>query len=274
MKEKTLWIARIVAAGILWQTLYFKLSGAPESVWIFSQLGLEPWGRIGSAFVELILGFLLVVPRTTLLGALGALATMGGAIASHLFILGIVIQNDGGLLFMLAITTSLCSLYLIYQDREKIQKILSQKSLAPLFLMLLVPTLSWGKASYNLEGGFGIQGYDPVSYIKSNAAVVGKDQLKFQHDGVTYKFSSQENLDLFKKEPAKYLPAYNGWCAYAMAEGDEVEINPETFKVINGKTYLFYNATWGNTLKKWDKADGDKKLLPNADSEWAKKLKK
>jgi putative oxidoreductase len=101
-------ILRIVAALILLQTLFFKFTGAPESVWIFTQLGVEPWGRIGSGVIELIAAVLLLIPRTAWVGALIALGVMSGAILSHLFILGIAVQGDGGLLFGLALVVFVC----------------------------------------------------------------------------------------------------------------------------------------------------------------------
>src|SRR5277367_3228658 len=97
------WICRIVAAVILLQTLFFKFTGAPESVYIFTKVGLEPWGRYGSGVAELIAAILLLTPRFAWAGALLALAVISGAIVSHLTVLGIVVQNDGGLLFGLAI---------------------------------------------------------------------------------------------------------------------------------------------------------------------------
>lgn len=98
------WILRIVAAAILVQTLYFKFSGAPESVYIFTKVGAEPWGRIGSGVVELIAAILLLTPQFNWLGSALALGVMSGAIASHLTILGIEVQGDKGLLFGLALT--------------------------------------------------------------------------------------------------------------------------------------------------------------------------
>lgn len=96
------WICQIVAAVILLQTLFFKFTAAEESVWIFTQLGAEPWGRIGSGVVELVAGVLLLVPGTAAVGAVLALGGIGGAIAAHLTVLGIEVQGDGGLLFALA----------------------------------------------------------------------------------------------------------------------------------------------------------------------------
>ena len=97
------WICRVAAAVILLQTLFFKFTAAPESVYIFTKVGLEPWGRIGSGIAELIAAILILVPATTWLGAGLALAVMAGAIFSHLTVLGIVVMDDGGLLFGLAL---------------------------------------------------------------------------------------------------------------------------------------------------------------------------
>jgi putative oxidoreductase len=98
------WILRVVSAVILLQTLYFKFTGAPESVYIFTKVGAGPWGRIGSGIVELIASILLLSPRFTWLGSLLALGVMAGAILSHLTILGIEVQGDRGLLLGLALT--------------------------------------------------------------------------------------------------------------------------------------------------------------------------
>ncbi len=119
------WILRITASVILLQTLFFKFSGAEESIYIFSTLGIEPYGRIGSAIAELIAAILILMPRTTWLGALGAAGIMIGAILSHLFVLGIEVQNDGGLLFALAVITLLCSLGLLYFNKNKLFNLLN-----------------------------------------------------------------------------------------------------------------------------------------------------
>lgn len=97
------WLLRIVAAAILLQTLFFKFTAAPESVYIFTKVGAEPWGRIGSGIIELIAAILLLAPRFTWLGSLLAVGVMSGAILSHLTILGIEVQGDKGLLFGLAV---------------------------------------------------------------------------------------------------------------------------------------------------------------------------
>ena len=119
-----IWIIKLAAVIILLQTLYFKFTAAPESVFIFSTLGIEPFGRIGSGIVELIASILILIPRTTLLGAVLGFATMLGAIFSHIFVLGIEIQNDGGTLFVLAVITLLCCLILIYNQKDKIPNLL------------------------------------------------------------------------------------------------------------------------------------------------------
>jgi hypothetical protein len=114
------WICRIAAAVILLQTLYFKFTAAPESVYIFTKVGMEPWGRIGSGVAELIAAVLLFVPGLTWLGAGLALGIMGGAIMSHLTILGIVVKDDGGLLFALACIVFVCSAIVLYLYRQTI----------------------------------------------------------------------------------------------------------------------------------------------------------
>jgi hypothetical protein len=98
------WVLQLTVAGILLQTLFFKFTGAEESVYIFSTLGAEPWGRIGSGVAELMAAVLLLVSATAPFGALLTMGLMAGAIGSHLTVLGIEIRGDGGLLFGLAVT--------------------------------------------------------------------------------------------------------------------------------------------------------------------------
>lgn len=97
------WALQLTAAAILLQTLYFKFTGAEESVYIFSTLGMEPWGRLGSGAAELVASILLLIPATAPIGALMAMGVMTGAIFSHLTVLGIEVKGDGGLLFFLAL---------------------------------------------------------------------------------------------------------------------------------------------------------------------------
>jgi hypothetical protein len=114
------WVLQIVVSVILLQTLFFKFTGAPESVYIFSTLGAEPWGRIGSGVVELIAAILLLVPATITIGAVLSLGVMVGAIMSHLTVLGIEVQGDGGLLFALALTVFIGSAVVLVLRRRDI----------------------------------------------------------------------------------------------------------------------------------------------------------
>ena len=117
------WISQIVVAAILAQTLYFKFTAAPESVYIFSTLGLEPWGRIGSGAAELAATVLLLIPATAALGALVALGVIVGALAAHLGPLGIEVQGDGGLLFALACLVFAGSLVVVWLRRRELPRI-------------------------------------------------------------------------------------------------------------------------------------------------------
>jgi uncharacterized membrane protein YphA (DoxX/SURF4 family) len=114
------WLLQLVVAGILLQTLFFKFTGAAESVYIFSTLGVEPWGRIGSGIVELVASILLLTPATVTIGAALAAGVMLGAILSHLTLLGIEVQGDGGLLFGLAIAVLLASVAILVLRRAEI----------------------------------------------------------------------------------------------------------------------------------------------------------
>ena len=114
------WLCRVTAAVILLQTLFFKFTGAPESVYIFTKVGMEPWGRYGSGVVELIAAILLLSRCHCWLGALLGLGVMGGAIMSHLTKLGIVVQDDGGLLFTLALTVAVTSTVTAFLHRNQI----------------------------------------------------------------------------------------------------------------------------------------------------------
>lgn len=114
------WLLQLVVAGILLQTLFFKFTGAPESIYIFSTIGAEPWGRIGSGVVELIASVLLLIPATTTMGAALALGVISGAIVSHVTILGIEVQGDGGLLFALALIVFVASAAILVLRRTEI----------------------------------------------------------------------------------------------------------------------------------------------------------
>lgn len=119
-KLYSLWTLRVVPAVILLQTLFFKFTGAPESVWIFTQIGAEPWGRILSGIIELVAVVLIVTPAFSVYGAILGTLLMLGAIGAHLTKLGIVVQGDGGLLFGMAILTLICCMALAWIQREKL----------------------------------------------------------------------------------------------------------------------------------------------------------
>ena len=125
---------------------------------------------------------------------------------------------------------------------------------------------------FNLEKKVAIQGYDPVAYFKQGKAVKGKKEITTLHEGVVYYFSMPVNKEYFLKNPSKFEPQYGGWCAFAMGDSNEkVSVNPETFKIINGKLYLFYNAFFNNTLKSWNKEEAG--LMRKADGNWSAIIK-
>jgi hypothetical protein len=113
----------LIVAGILLQTLFFKFTAAEESVYIFSTLGIEPWGRIGSGIAELAAAVLLLVPATVVIGAVLSAGVISGAIVSHLTVLGIEVQGDGGLLFALAVVVFVLSLAVLLIRRSQIPMI-------------------------------------------------------------------------------------------------------------------------------------------------------
>lgn len=121
---------------------------------------------------------------------------------------------------------------------------------------------------YNLEKNLAIQGYDPVSYFQGKPQK-GSKAHALSYQGTLYYFATAANAETFKKNPAKYEPQYGGWCAYAMgAKGEKVSIDPKTYKIIDGKLYLFYNRLFNNTLESWN--EDETKLKPKADANWVK----
>jgi YHS domain-containing protein len=124
------------------------------------------------------------------------------------------------------------------------------------------------KKHFNTEKNIAIEGYDPVSYFEGSP-LEGEGDLAFSYNGIKYLFSSNTTLNKFKSNPSKYETAYGGWCAYAMgATGEKVKIDPETFKIVDGKLYLFYNFWGNNTLEDWD--ENELKLKTAADKNWVK----
>jgi|SRR5450432_1242929 len=122
---------------------------------------------------------------------------------------------------------------------------------------------------YNLNKGVAINGYDPVGYFTEHKALKGKKELASAYHGVIYYFASAADKEAFGTAPSKYEPQYGGWCAYAMGhDGSKVEVDPETFKIIDGKLFLFYNRLFTNTLKSWNL--DETKLHNQADANWQK----
>ncbi len=120
---------------------------------------------------------------------------------------------------------------------------------------------------YNLDNKLALQGYDLISYFKGSTPVKGKGLYSTSYQGITYYFSSEINKKTFLENPSKYEPQYGGWCAFAMGDyAEKVEINPLTFKILDGKLYLFYNAFLNNTLKTWNKDEANLKI--KADKNW------
>ena len=145
------------------------------------------------------------------------------------------------------------------------------KNLFALILVLLVPIFGFAQKNdqRNLENKLAIQGYDPVTYLEEKKAMKGKKEFSVNVNGAIYYTSSAKNKELLAKNPSKYEPAYGGWCAFAMGDyGEKVEINPSTFKIIGGKTYLYYNKFFNNTLTSWNKDEAT--LKKNADLNWKK----
>ena len=138
------------------------------------------------------------------------------------------------------------------------------------FTLVAQVTVQRRLAQYNQEKNEpAIQGYDPVSYFTNGRALKGRGQYTDSYQGILYRFSSQGNLDAFKKDPSKYEPQYGGWCAYAMGnDGSKVDVDPETFKIIDGRLYLFYNEFFNNTLKTWNRDQAA--LKKKADQNWQK----
>lgn len=124
----------------------------------------------------------------------------------------------------------------------------------------------------NLEKGVAVQGYDPVAYFSSNKAKKGNSKISLNYQGAIYYFASEENKTQFQKTPTKFEPQYGGYCAFAMGDyAKKVEIDPETFKIVDGKLYLFYNKFVTNTLKSWNK--DEKNLRTKGDKNWSNIIK-
>lgn len=136
-------------------------------------------------------------------------------------------------------------------------------------ILFLTISTTFLAQNYNTKKGFVAEGYDVVSYF-NNTAVKGNKSFVADYDGVQFLFSSKENLETFNKSPKKYVPAYGGYCAYAIGvKGERVSIDPKTFEIRDGKLYLFYNSWGTNTLELWQK-EGAEMLRDKADKNWKK----
>lgn len=139
-------------------------------------------------------------------------------------------------------------------------------------ICLLLPLMAVSqqniKGNFNHKKGVAIEGYDPVSYFEGDPKQ-GQEKYSSAYRGVTYWFSSDDNLQKFNESPEKFEPAYGGWCAYAMGKsGDKVKIDPETYKIVDGNLYLFYNFRNTNTLFDWNEDEDE--LKKEADRYWHK----
>mgnify|MGYP000566097884 CR=1 FL=1 len=147
------------------------------------------------------------------------------------------------------------------------------KNTLTILLLVFTTSLLAQKKNYFVKKGAVARGYDVVAYF-DNQAKEGSKEFSVEHDGVNFYFSSQQNLNTFKKNPSKYIPQYGGFCAYAMgAKGSKVPVNPETFEIRDGKLYLFYNKGRTNTLNYWIE-QGAEQLKEKADQNWEKITKK
>jgi YHS domain-containing protein len=156
------------------------------------------------------------------------------------------------------------------------EQILKMKVLLTVLLLcytagVFSQTDDFRKKQFNLNDGVAIRGYDPVAYFSMGKAEKGKSAFSSSYHGVNYHFANAADLNSFQASPEKFEPQYGGWCAYAMGhDGSKVEVDPETFKIINGKLFLFYNRFFNNTLKAWNQDES--MLHAGADVNWQKIL--
>ena len=143
-------------------------------------------------------------------------------------------------------------------------------TLLALMTALSVSLVMADESGINLKNGLAIHGYDPVSYHQGEP-LKGIKELSLVHNGATYHFATRENLKAFEQAPESFEPAYGGWCAWAMLDGEKVDVNPKTYKIVDGTNYLFYNAFFTNTLSKWNDLaaeKGEAAMIEQADSAW------
>ncbi len=140
-----------------------------------------------------------------------------------------------------------------------------------ILLILIGPQVLFAQEGLNLKKGIAAEGYDVVAYFNAEA-VEGKSEFKVSYEGATYLFKSAANKAKFVSDPDKYVPQYGGWCAYAMGkDGSLVKIDPETYRILDGKLYLFYNFWGTNTLTLWK--ENEAQLKTSADRYWKNRSK-
>lgn len=151
--------------------------------------------------------------------------------------------------------------------------------LTALVVMTFAATAAWAQDAekemkdestehYNLKKGLALQGYDPVSYFVDDEPRKGDKSITSTHNGVTYRFASQDHKTKFEAAPEKYLPTYGGWCATAMADGEKVKVDPENYKIADGRLFLFYDSFFTNAKRAWDKDEAA--MTRKADAYWEK----
>lgn len=137
-----------------------------------------------------------------------------------------------------------------------------------LFLIIGFGFFSFGQSQNVAKNGRAVQGYDLVSYFKQSQPQLGRKEHQVTHQNNHYYFSSNENKTKFLANPQKYLPAFGGWCAFAMAKGKKVDVNPLAYTIENEKLYLFYKTIFTDTRSKW--IQNTDHLRPKAEKHWAK----
>lgn len=141
-------------------------------------------------------------------------------------------------------------------------------NLSMLVMAFVFYSFAGSTSTANLKNGVMLKGFDPVSYFKAPKPSQGKASITAVADGLTYQFSSEENKQEFLKNPKLYVPQYEGWCATAVADGYKYDIDPENFKITEGRLFLFYKGWKGDAKKSWVKDEPNQ--IKKADSLWPK----
>lgn len=145
------------------------------------------------------------------------------------------------------------------------------RGLLILFLSIW-PLTGWSVSLYNLnKEGFALDGFDPITYFKLSKPIKGNSKFQVAEKDATYRFISEENKNIFLKEPNKYKPQFGGWCAYAVADSkSKVEVDPQSFIIQDGKLLVFYNGFFGDTKSKWQKTNNKSpaRFLEEASKNW------